>query len=445
MSHCDLGRRIPVLFKTATLAMQNSTVSLTSQLVQYQTNILGSSTTVSNARSYYKNVLCSALVNGGKDRKTPHPFSYDIVLAGWGTSVGYSRSVAFGSYQTIRSNGPHVPPDFNVRTMQYTVPDWVRVENGAMAKIYDQLRGNNNLVVDLAEGGQTIKMVKSVLNLKKFILSFVRNVSRHDQAYDIRKLKSLSRIERQKLYRQTERRILSNTRNRKPLDQKTLDYVTGKWLEVRYGWQPLVYSIYDAADNINRKLRNETIYVKGRSGVRVNKTIIIEPSTSDRETLDGYVSSYRVEYGMLFNIPGGPKVSDWTSLNPVGIAYELMTLSFVIDWVADIGGYLSLWENNALFSKHFISGYKTRSYLEAYTHNKRVVRSQPWIYNPNGTPAQGFDSTAVYNGFLKRVGMNRTVITTLPTPPGVTIKVRFGTFHQLDALALLSQFGKSWR
>ena len=298
---------------------------------------------------------------------------------------------------------------------QYSQVDTNRIKNGAMAKIYDQLRGNNNLIVDLAERSSTLKMFAQVANLKKFVGEFLSNVVKH------------------KAYRRVPKGPTQG--------QRRLDYVTGKWLEARYGWQPLVYSIYDAADNLDRDLRERFIYVKGRSGQR-SESDSLKLSKPDQYTeawLTDYFFSARCEYGMYFSMPGGPELSDWTSLNPVGIAYELMTLSFVVDWVADIGGYLSLWENNALFSKHFVKGYESVSYKEYYTYNLRRREWSPWVYNASGSVISGGGSQNDASSYSVRGGLTRTVLTSLPTPPGVTVKVRFGSLHQLDSLALVYQ------
>lgn len=381
----------------------------------------GSSSTTTPSAKYCLRINASALIKGVKDRVTPRPHKFDLVKSGWG-STSQEINRLYGSKVTITTtSGPYMPSNYDQLGLQKTVPDWNRVENRAMAKIYDQLKGNNNLIVDLAEGGQTVKMVKSVLNLKKFIVDFTRNVIKH------RKYKRIPKGPDQ--------------------NQRRLDYVNGKWLEYRYGWTPLIGSIYDAADNLNNYLRKYPILVTGRSGVRVeNQAFSLQDTLYSTRFINKYDSSYRVQYGLKFNIPGGPKISDWTSLNPIGIAYELMTLSFVIDWVADIGGYLSLWENNVLYSKHFIGGYKTRSYSENYTEEYHLYRLDPFTYYPDGSREGGFlernDSTA----YSARRGMDRTLVMSLPVPAGITVKVNFGWKHQLDAIALLQgRFSKQLR
>lgn len=383
---------------------------------------LGTTTSVTYQNKYSRIVqTINGNYNGGKDRVTPNPFWFAICTAGWGHENTLNKTVAYSDYAYQSITGPFLPPGYDLLANQYFIPDWNRIDNAAMAKIYDQLRGNSNLIVDLLESGSTVKMVKSVLRLKKFVLEFVENVIKH------RRFKRVPK---------------GPTQN-----QRRLDYVNGKWLEVRYGWMPLVNSIYDAADTINRDLRQRTIYVKGRSGM--NQELKYKQISGDRNNgvyLTDYFASYRREYGFYFNIPGGPKISDWTSLNPLGIAYELMTLSFVLDWVVDIGGYLSLWENNALFSKHFKMGYVTDTSLEAYTHNVSSHAYQPWVYDSNGKPVTGYDNVSSKTGFIKRVRKNRERVLSLPTPPGITVKVRFGTLHQLDSIALFSQLiGKRLR
>lgn len=385
----------------------------------YQTNVYSNPNSAGSSQTLvtrYSNrtIVTNGQFNGGKDRVTPNPFRFDIVRGGWGSYYRHLRGVAYCGYSNQTITGPQMPPNYDQTSMQYTSPDWSLTDNTALGKIYDQLRGNSNLVVDLAESSATLRMFKSTLNLKKFIRGFLKDVVGH------KKFKSVPKGTDQ--------------------SQKRLDYVTQKWLEYRYGWQPLVYSIYDAADNLNRQLQNKTIYVKGRSGVkRETPSIVLSQNATDKYSLSNYFSSFRTEYGMLFRIPGGPKISDWTSLNPLGIAYELMTLSFVIDWVADVSGYLSLWENNALFSSNFIMGYRTRSYKEYYTYQYSRSASVPFVTDPGGCLQLGSSETTRASSYCVRVSKDRQRITTLPLPSSVTVKVKFGSLRQLDSIALFHQ------
>lgn len=395
--------------------MQNLTETIYGLQNITSSGALGTETSqVSVPKYFHKAVVYDGLINGNANRKIPNPIRFDIVKSGWGSRTRSLETAAYGQLSIVIENGPYIGLGSTSVGLLHTSPDWTRVENAALAKVYDQLRGNNNLIVDLAEGGQTVKMVKSILNLKRFILDFVSNVVKH---------RSYKRIP-------------------KGPDQyqRRLDYVNGKWLEVRYGWTPFVSSIYDAADNLNRDLSEKTILVKGRSGVKRNQKYVDLPSDSGYVNwLSGYFSSYRVEYGFVFKLPGGPRISDWTSLNPLGIAYELMTLSFVLDWVVDVGGYLSLWENAALFEKDFVAGYKTTSYTETFTVLQSYLEFQPFVHSPSGGLISGRRDAMFASSFVKRVGKERQRVLTLPTPSGVTVKVRFGWKHQLDAVALFSQ------
>ncbi|DAD52737.1 TPA_asm: maturation protein, partial [ssRNA phage SRR7976323_3] len=397
------------------VAMQNVTETIYGLQTVTSVGALGSdSSQLSTPKYFHKAVVYDGLVNGNSNRKIPNPIKFDIVKSGYGSRTRSLITVAYGQWSFVNESGPYLGQGSTLVGMVYTSPDWTRVENTALAKVYDQLRGNNNLIVDMAEGGQTVKMVKSVLNLKRFILNFVSNVIKH------KKYKRIPKGPDQY--------------------QRRLDYVNGKWLEVRYGWTPLVSSIYDAADNLNRDLSEKTILVKGRSGVKQQYEIVDLPADAGfKNWLAGYSSNYRVEYGFVFSLPGGPKISDWTSLNPLGIAYELMTLSFVLDWVVDIGGYLSLWENAALFEKDFVAGYKTTSYVENYTVLQSYNEYVPFSYSPVGVPTGGRLDKIDASSSVRRVGKERQRVLTLPTPSGVTVKVRFGWKHQLDAIALFHQ------
>ncbi len=284
-----------------------------------------------------------------------------------------------------------------------------------MEKIYDQLRGNSNLIVDFAEGGQTLKMLKSAANLKRVFLEFSRDV----------------------IKRKTYKKIPKGPSQ----GQRRLDYVTGKWLEYRYGWLPFVSSIYEAADTYRRRMESEFIWAKGRSGsfIEVPYTKISGTGSSSDpiRSREDLFFSWRTEYGMYFRIPIGTKISDWTSLNPASIAWELTPLSFVADWFLNVSQQLSLWENWVLFNKDFIGGYRTEGYLEDFNYRERGKTVVPFKYYPNGTPYAG-SVDVVDAGFTKRTSWKqRTLVTSLPYPSTrLRLNVKLDAKRLLDSAAL---------
>jgi hypothetical protein len=161
----------------------------------------------------------------------------------------------------------------------------------------------------------------------------------------------------------------------------------------------------------------------------------------------------RAEIVCTFRVPEGQQIYDWTSLNPVGIAWELMPLSFVADWIVNVSDVLSLWENQVIFANYFVGGYATSSYREEYSYQESGSSSFPMkFYPPNpetgeggGDPMPGTYSSSVFRrGEAVRLAKNRAVLTQLPTPmQGLRIRPEFNAKRFLDAAALFHTFTKS--
>jgi hypothetical protein len=300
--------------------------------------------------------------------------------------------------------------------MIYTTPDFGRTLDRCMEKIYDQLRGNLNLAVDLAESAQTIRMLRNAVSLKKFVTRFSREVVKH------RKFKSIPKGPTQ--------------------SQRQVDYVTRKWLEGRYGWMPLIRSIYDAAEQLRKRLEARTITVKARSGVKKEEKLNPLSGWADGwyGGLENYFSSYRTEVGCVFNMPDDTySLANWTSLNPLAIAWELTPYSFIADWFLNVSQYLDGWENKVLYDRYFRGGYVTHSYVEHYTYFQVYTHDVPYTFWPDGQAITGGRQSAAQSGYRRASGKDRQLLLSLPIPSGLRIDVNLNAKRMLDTSALIWQ------
>lgn len=289
---------------------------------------------------------------------------------------------------------------------------WPALTERNMEKIYDSLRGNNQLVVDFAERSSTIKMVKSALNLKRTMLEFAQEA-------------------------------VVGSKGRRLSGKRRLDYLSGKWLEYRYGWTPLVHSIYDAAENLRREVQEEDVTFKVRSTSRAELENL-HRSGSGESMIYRYFkcyASFRQEIGITFKPPDPAlaALANWTSLNPALIAWELVPLSFVADWFVNVGDQLQAWENYSLYSSSFKSGWMSNMFREdrigTYNRNARTVPSP--IYLPNGnlwTVSYGSCDRSVFTSRFS--ALTRTKLTGLPRPLGFQVKVNLNAKRVTDAAAL---------
>lgn len=388
--------------------------------------------------SSYSEILSSSgqtvfRTSGGEtrgDRKnpTPYAFSKGISKNGRLTQTMYRMYQRAGTGSTIASYALVNPLQLVGRPSLWydsgaglLTPgsdrfstDLAQAKDQAMEKIYDQIRGNSNMIVDLAEAGETMRMLKNVRALNSEFASAMTKIG------STRAARKLQR------------------------GQRLLDYTTSKWLEYRYGWSPLVHSIYDAFQTLMLKLDAIPVVVKARRTVSSERQIVLNsPGLSSSTSLltSGTIKeSTRVEYGIKFRPRSRKEIYDWTSLNPVGIAWELTPLSFVADWAVNIGEQLSLWENTILFADQFISGYETVGH-RADVHWREsdsgnwplVLDNEGWPINDNGFVYHQTNVASVDQEFRYK---SRTLLGGLPRPGGLRVEVNLNAKRMLDATAL---------
>jgi len=138
-----------------------------------------------------------------------------------------------------------------------------------------------------------------------------------------------------------------------------------KWLEYQYGWRPLVNSIYGTFD----ALMHRRIYTLKRVRGKARRFVRSENKFLDQFGFGSVervieVGRYRYLIVAEYDLKNTEKqlLSGYTSLNPVGIAWELVPYSFVVDWFYDIGGYLKNMESALLFGTGFVRGYSVYGY-----------------------------------------------------------------------------------
>lgn len=355
------------------------------------------------------------------DHKSPNNFGFTIYRGKGGPSYFFDRSTSnTGRAKDVRwSRSDSYRLEGGLGQAPYRPIDWARTDDNAMSSIYDRIRGNSNVVVDILEGGQTLRMLKNATNVRKLVTEFT------------------SSIVKRKSFRRTQ-------------GQKRLDYVTNKWLEYRYGWMPLVHSTYDALETLEKKVFGGLHPVAGRSSASDNGCKMSgSGSFGDPSVRIDYNLRYRTEVVVQFSLPSSKQIYDWTSVNPVGIAWELMPYSFVADWFTNIGDVLSSWENYAIFANRFVRGYRSRSYREDTRYSRFGVDPGQIPYWP------GTNTTVDNQTYWRELGssleeyrlyLNREKLLSLPMPEsGIRVQPKLNAKRLLDASALIHSAFKGSR
>lgn len=345
------------------------------------------------------------------DHRTPNGFKFEITKASGGEYEVYTSGYLANQEAWTKTAGDLFQSDASHTPV---IPvEWGTLHDRAMAKFYDQIRGKSNLIVDLAESRQTLQMIRNATRMRKVFGDFVKQVVRG---------KGFKRLSK---------------------GQARLDYVTSKWLEYRYGWMPLVYSTYDALSTLNRRAFGGSFTIRSRATERTRRVDIDGLGTFSSPQKKSVIDqSARTEMVIRVKLPGGNQLHDWTSLNPLGIAWELTPLSFVADWFVNVGDLLSAWENYAIFANQFQTGYQTDTLYEVVDYTWFGVTNNPVDRWPNGNPMDGsyFFTYRNKNKVIRRM-KDRVRLVALPQPEdGLRLKMKLNSNRLLDAASLLHVF-----
>jgi hypothetical protein len=284
------------------------------------------------------------------------------------------------------------------------------VYNEALSKVYERLRSSADLSVDIGQMGQTQSMIRNAVRSVTYFRRYKTEILRewYRDFLDVR-----NRVRRNPLY-----------------PAKSLG---SKWLEFQYGWKPLAQDIYDSAVALQKALPSK-MKIKERAQ-QVDHERISQTSASYG---DGFIEtsnwndSSRCQFEVSYYPPtsGLAFLANFTSLNPVSIAWELIPYSFVVDWFIDIGGYMRNLENACLYGSAFQGG--------TVTETRRILGEGSIRGSNNGYTVQAND------GIWLNVYKRRQVLVSNPLPrvPQFT-GVNLGSGRLLNAAALLSQHLKS--
>lgn len=174
------------------------------------------------------------------------------------------------------------------------------------------------------------------------------------------------------------------------------------WLELQYGWRPLLGDAYSAAHAL-AKLLNEPL---GRTyRVRGHKALKLLPASPTYEVLDSFAEDRKQIVAKIYE-NGGEAVSLVGLADPASVLWEITPFSFVADWFIPIGSYLSA---------RGLSQSVTGLYCITTTRRERFT-----FNGQKGKTDDGFPYSTVYSSSgaaeRVRVHVDRLVSSTLDVP-----------------------------
>lgn len=335
---------------------------------------------VPNAR--YVGLNVSNSTNG--DRSNPNPFSFgkttwqiyhgSEIIDSYG-NVFNPNGGSYGKIATSRTSGSFDQPPLPLTAgpdLSYNI---------CIDRLYEQMRGNLDLSVSLAEYSQVFRMLKQSTKLARYVIGFhPKHWAKH-------------------------------------------------WLEYKFGWYPLVSDIFGIAKEIGYQAPQLQRF-KARATVKNQKRVVT--SSQHHVETRWITESQRTEIGVVYSPSQSTldTLSRYASLNPASIAWELLPGSFIVDYVYDVGSYLRSLESSLVLTGGFHSGYVTSTSL---------VRTDGRLAG-NGKKVSETVITGSREGFYEVKIMSRRILTGLPKPMVPRFNTSLGANQLFTVAAVLSNF-----
>jgi hypothetical protein len=296
-----------------------------------------------------------------------------------------------------------------------------RAYNKCIESLYNQIKsGGLNIAASAAEGHQVKDMlahsasrVGKAVVAAQVVVDAAREFSKREGGAILRE------VQRSFNGRKTARKARSSAAN--------------AWLEMTYGWNPLLSDIHglltwaaslgsnDSIKRVTATGGDKQQLISHLSGV---PSCIVDNRKSIRYKI---IIDFSVDNPVLFD------VSRFTSLNPLLVAWELVPYSFVVDWFFNVSGYLANMEAALVNGLSFHRGCMTRTELasttSAYYYNEKMPDpgNYAWI-----------SGSYLQSSTVKR--KDRTLLSYFPLPRLPVLSVNLGASRLLSSASLLSQF-----
>lgn len=252
------------------------------------------------------------------------------------------------------------------------------LENEVFPKLKGKVYGGLQLANDIIEGGQTFKMIA---NAAKTLLDAARSLKRGD----LKSVKRLLRLKKDVKFSQ---------------QAKTFG---GKWLELHFGWQPLLEEIHSGLELF---LSTPPVYEKFSAKASSFTSFNDRPVDSNAWLQNRSVSaSYSVKCGLIVRAVRDPVTFTLEQLglmNPAAIAWEAVPYSFFVDYILNVGDVLASY---TAFTGLDIEGMYTTRFFKLYVS----------IANMRKPGYDGFPSYSDLTSSLECVLMQRREGLPLPT------------------------------
>lgn len=289
--------------------------------------------------------------------------------------------------------------------MTLTCPDQSNsVNNKALSKLYSEIKSSElNLATTVGEGRETLRMLHSVYSGAALLTDNLKKARRN-----------------------MSRATVMGLRN-------PLQTVGGLALLLNLAIKPLIADVEAIRNHaLSGKIDHIDMTASGRASAMsdlTSSTMVSGASVSQTR-----VRSQRIEYGLTYRITNLHDFENWRAgltLRPT-LAWELTTLSFLVDYFFKVGEYLELLESSILNNGiTFMHGYKTVAEKDVWRgHSTKTVP-----FTTSGWLAAGHDISSS----IEFTSKTRSVLYSFPMPIRPTVKLPKSGTQLINCAALLSQ------
>lgn len=203
------------------------------------------------------------------------------------------------------------------------------------------------------------------------------------------------------------------------------DVASANWLELQYGWTPLLGDASSAAQFLAYVL-NGTLQKRYTASRRIPEELLFQ---DPRVAFDRDANCSHTRARLVAYLAEDSNIRLGTLSNPASVVWEKIPYSFVIDWFAPIGDYLEARGVEQNLSGTFVMSKKT--ILDASNPHSTGLSKNNWRYG----------SGDLSSFRIKRWTFGRTVMPSLSVPlPAVKPLNKIASWkHCANALALLTQ------
>lgn len=287
--------------------------------------------------------------------------------------------------------------------------DKLAARNRAVNKLLDKIKDSEvNLSTTIGEGKETLQMVAAIARSVRSPLKALRSA--------LHKSRKGSRAEK--------------------ITRDTLVTVGGLQLAWSVGLAPLLSDCENLRNHVQAAESVDLMYMVKSRGTSYLEWI---SHPSEWEKFENEISNW-YQFGATYRVGDMHAFENWRAgltLRPT-LAWELTTLSFVVDYFLQIGNFLAALEasylNNGIT---FLHGYETRSEwkLSAYTHFRP---DDPVDSGASNGLTDHHLGVVKGKGFRQWVDKSRSRLYSLPIQALPTIKLPTASTQLLNCAALLS-------